>query len=330
MPEPPYPVAVRPEPPRPSVHPAPSVEPPIPYDPLDDALGGLQPRGAFLFRSDLAAPWGFTAESGLASFHLVESGRCVLTAGGAAVTLEAGDLAVLPHGPEARFEDAPGRPAPPLDAVLARWPPGASGVLRNDGDGERTALVCGGVAFDDAVVHPVVDALPPVLVLRASSDATPWLAPTLQFLSCESRSGRPGAATVMGHLGSVVFLQAVRAALAEGVGRAGWLGAVSDAHVGPALRAIWAAPEAPWTVEALGREAGLGRSAFAARFRAAVGESPMRHVTRWRVYRAARLLRADATLAEAAGRVGYESEAAFSRAFKRWTGRSPGAVRRAA
>ena len=306
------------------------MEPPIPYDPLDDALGGLLPRGAFLFRSELGAPWGFTAPAGPASFHIVESGRCALAVGGETVTLGPGDLAVLAHGSEARFGDGPGRPAPPLADVLERHPPGPSGVLRNDADGPRTALVCGRVAFDDAVPHPVLDALPPVLVLRADAADAPWLAPTLQFLSCESRSGRPGAATVMGHLGSVVFLQAVRAALATCPARAGWLGALGDVHLGPALRAIHRAPEAPWTVEALGREAGLGRSAFAARFREAVGESPMRHVTRWRVYRAARLLRADATLAEAAEGVGYESEAAFSRAFKRWTGRSPGAVRRAA
>ena len=307
------------------------MEPPIAYDPLDDALGGLQPRGAFLFRSELGAPWGLTVAPDLASFHIVEAGRCVLTAGDETVALEAGDLAVLPHGSEAAFRDAVGSAAPPLDELLARHPPGASGVLRNGGAGRPTTLVCGGVAFDDAVAHPVLDALPPVLVLRAADgDGTPWLRPTLQFLACESRSGRPGAATVMGHLGSVVFVQAIRAALAEQGERAGWLGALSDVHLGPALRAIWAAPERRWTVEALGREAGLGRSAFAARFRDVVGESPMRHVTRWRVYHAARHLRADATLAEAAERVGYESEAAFGRAFKRWTGRSPGAVRRAA
>ena len=248
------------------------------------------------------------------------------------MTLEAGDFAVVPRAGTVAFRDAPGRVAPPVEHLLARHPPDASGVLRNGGDGPRTALVCGGVAFDDAVPHPLLDALPPVLVLRqAMHDGTPWLSKTLGFLVCESRSRRPAAATVMGHLGSVLFIQAVRAALAdEAVGGAGWLGALGDPHVGPALRAIHTTPAWPWTVEALGREAGLGRSAFASRFRAAVGEPPMQHLARWRAYRAARLLRADATLAEAAEAVGYASEAAFARAFKRWTGRSPGAVRRAA
>ena len=267
------------------------MELPLQPDPLDAALASLHPRGAFLYRGEFAAPWGLSDTSGLAVFHIVEAGTCWLTVAGETVRIEAGDLAVLPTGAEASFRDAPETAAPPVADLLARFPPDASNVLRNDGDGPRTVLVCGGLAFDDVVPHPVLEALPPVLVLRgAMRDGTPWLADTLRFITCESRSGRPGAATVMGHLGSVVFIQAIRAALADGAAP-GWLGAASDVHVGPALHAIQRAPERPWTVEALGREAGLGRSAFAARFQAAVGESPMQHVTRWRVYRAAGLLR---------------------------------------
>ena len=306
------------------------MEMPLRPDPLDAALAALRPRGVFLYRGEFAAPWGLSDTSGLAFFHIVEAGRCWLTAGDMTVALDAGDLAVVPGGVEAAFRDAPGTPAPPVADLLARYPPDAANVLRNDGPGPRTALVCGGLAFDEALPHPVLAALPPVLVLRgAAHDGTPWLVQTLQFITCESRSGRPGAATVMGHLASVLFIQAIRAALADRAAP-GWLGAVSDAHVGPALSAIQQAPERPWTVEALGREAGLGRSAFAARFRAAVGESPMQHVTRWRVYHAARLLREGRLpVAHVGERVGYESDAAFSRAFRRWTGRAPGEIRRA-
>lgn len=306
------------------------MELPVQPDPLDRALAGLRPHGAFLYRSELSAPWGLSDASGLATFHIVEAGACWLSAGGETIHLNEGDLVVLPSGAEAAFRDAPRTPAPPVSEMLARHPPDASGILRNDGSGAQTVLVCGGLTFDDAVPHPILKALPPVLVLRgAMHDDAPWLSNTLRFLACESRSARPGAATVMGHLGSVVFIQAIRAAL-DGALVPGWLGAVRDAHIGPALHAIQSAPERPWTVEALGREAGLGRSAFAARFRAAVGESPMQHVTRWRVYTAARLLRdGDLPVAHVGERVGYESDAAFSRAFRRWTGASPGALRRA-
>ncbi|MEM1115471.1 MAG: AraC family transcriptional regulator [Bacteroidota bacterium] len=307
------------------------MEPPIDIDPLDAALGALQPRGAFLFRGDFGAPWGFATAPGPATFHIVEAGRCVIAAGGHTEAVEAGDLAVTPHGMAATFADAPGRPTPAIEHLVGDVDPGRTVRLRAGGDGPRTALVCGGVAFDDAVAHPILDALPPVFVVRgAMHDGTPWLANTLQFLACESRSGRLGASTVMGHLGSIVFVQAIRAALADRPAAPGWLGALDDPYVGPALRAIQTAPERRWTVEALGREVGLGRSAFAARFRSAVGESPMQHLTRWRVHRAAQLLRGEAPLVEVAAQVGYESEAAFGRAFKRWTGRSPGAVRRAA
>lgn len=306
------------------------MEPPIDFDPLDAALGALQPRGAFLFRSELGAPWGFAVEPGAAAFHIVEEGRCVLTADGQTEVLEPGDLAITPHGSATTFADAAGRATPTLESLLGGPRLDQTLVLRNQEPGPQTVLVCGGVAFDDAVPHPVLDALPPVFVLRgAMVDGTPWLANTLRFLACESQSRRPGAATVMGHLGSVVFVQAIRAALAGGASAPGWLGALSDPYVGPALVAIQTAPEQRWTVQALGQEVGLGRSAFAARFRASVGESPMQHLTRWRVFRAGQLLRHDVPLAEVAGRVGYESEAAFGRAFKRWTGRSPGAVGRA-
>ena len=313
----------------PIVH-LPLMELPLTPDPLDAALASLRPRGAFLYRGEFAAPWGFSDDSGLAVFHIVERGTCCLTAGGETVRLDAGDLAVLPTGAEASFRDAPSTPAPPVAELVAQYPLDAANVLRNAGDGPRTVLVCGGIAFDDPVPHPVLSALPPVLVLPgAMRDETGWLANTLGFIVCESRSGRPAAATVMGYLGSVLFIQAIRAAL-QTQGVQGWLGAVSDAHVGPALAAIQLAPERPWTVESLGREGGLGRSAFASRFSAAVGESPMQHVARWRVYRAAGLLRDGALpVAEIGERVGYESEAAFSRAFRRWTGRTPTAVRRA-
>ncbi len=306
----------------------------ISYDALDRALAALQPRGAFLYRSELSGDWGLSAPQGPASFHVVESGSCRVEVGGHTSLLNAGDLLVLPHGSVVAFRSVEGIAAPWIDDLIAQYPPGADRVLRiGDGD-EPTRLVCGELDFDDTLPHPVLAALPSHVITRGAGDESPWLSHTLSFLSCEARSNRPGSATVMGHLGSILFVQAIRSyaesRACSNDGDVSWLGALGDVHLGPALRAILTTPEQRWTVEDLGREAGLGRSAFASRFRDRVGETPMQHVTRWRVYHASRLLRSDLGLAEIAERVGYENEAAFGRAFKRWTGTPPGAMRRAA
>jgi AraC-like DNA-binding protein len=296
------------------------------YDPLDRLVSGLQPRGAFLYRSDLAAPWGLWAPEGRASFHVVEQGACVAEVEGQHAHLSAGDLLVLPRGSAVGFRSGPDAPLVPVSDLTDRHPIGPDGVLRVGEGDDRTRLVCGALDFGDALRHPVLEALPAMLVVPSSDDASPWLRQTVGFLTCEAGGGRPGARAVMGHLGGILFVHAVRS-LAGRSGGVGWIGALGDPHVGPTLRAIAEAPERRWTVEALGREAGLGRSAFAARFRDRVGETPMQHVTRWRLYRAGRLLRSPHTLADIAARVGYENEAAFGRAFKRWTGQTPGAVR---
>jgi AraC-like DNA-binding protein len=304
----------------------------IAYDALDLAFSTLHPRGAVLYRSELSGTWGLSAGEGAATFHVLESGSCRACIGGQTLTLEAGDLLVLPHGSAVAFRSSADADAPLVEELIVQHPPGPDGVLRIGGEAGETRLICGVLDFDDAIPHPVLAALPTHLVVRRADDRSAWLAHTLDFLSCEARAARPGAATVMGHLAGILFVQAVRA-FAESMAcrrsrePSGWIGALADAHVGPALRAIVTAPERKWTVESLGHEAGLGRSAFASRFRKRVGETPMQHVTRWRVHRASRLLRSDLGLAEIAARVGYENQAAFGRAFKRWTGHPPGTKR---
>ncbi len=315
------------------------VQPPFAPDPLDGLLQTLQPRGAFYHRSELHGAWGLTVLPGPASFHIVLGGVCVVQVAGETHALGTGDVAVLPHGDGYILADRPGRPALSLEVMHARYGGADGHSLRKDGDGPATTLVCGGVAFDHAFPHPLLEALPPVVLVRGGGEAVPWLEHTLGFLACEAASGRPGAETVMGHLASILFIHAVRAYLRgvdaapaagpDGAGEGGWLSALGDPHLGPALAALQRDATAPWTVAALAAEAGLSRSAFSARFRAAVGEPPMQHVTRWRMARAAQLLRTEQlSLAQVAAGVGYESGAAFSRAFKRWTGQPPAAFRR--
>ena len=300
-------------------------------DPLTEALQALRPHGAALHRARFTAPWGFTAPGGGVAYRVVLEGTCELAVDGEPpVRLGPGDLAMLPHGNRSVLRDGPDTPAPPLSALLDRSTLDADGLVRAGGGGAATALVVGKVDLDAPERHPLYESLPPLLVIRASEGAdAPWLRSTIDLLTLEATSGQPGAPLVLGHLSGVVFVQAVRAWLGRESGRTGsWAHALADRYVGRALVAVHEAPAAPWTVAGMAREAGLGRSAFSDRFGALVGEPPMTYVTRWRMVEAARQLRGgQAPLAEVAEGVGYASEAAFNRQFKRWMGRPPGAYR---
>lgn len=157
-----------------------------------------------------------------------------------------------------------------------------------------------------------------------------WLEANLQFVASEMASGLPGAQTVVSRLADILFVQAIRAYLAESGARSkGWLRGLLDPQIGHALALMHQRPEAPWTVQSLAADVGMSRSAFAARFTDLVEESPLVYLTRWRMSRASTLLRGTSGIAEVATKVGYDAESAFSKAFKRWMGKAPGAYRRA-
>jgi AraC-like DNA-binding protein len=158
-----------------------------------------------------------------------------------------------------------------------------------------------------------------------------WLDSTLQAIACETASNRPGAEMMITYLSNILFIQAIRAHLISLKQRedGGWLRALLDPQLSVTLAAIHRHPEKDWTVDSLAKQVNLSRSTFAARFKGLVGEAPLQYVTRWRMYQAAKLLRSShCTLAELAGYVGYESEAAFSKAFKRHMGQAPGEYRK--
>jgi AraC-like DNA-binding protein len=177
------------------------------------------------------------------------------------------------------------------------------------------------------------DSLPPVLHVKGDAGTTVrWLEANLQFVASEMASGEPGFETIVSRLADILVVQAVRAHLAQsGGGCKGWLRALIDPQIGRALSLIHEKPEDDWTVESLASKVGMSRSAFAARFAQLVEEPPLTYLTRWRMQKASRLLEtSQAGVAEVAKRVGYDAEAAFSKAFKRWTGVAPGAYRRTA
>lgn len=305
-------------------------------DVLTSVMDALRLRSRVFCRSELKAPWGMALpRSEYAHFHVVERGGAWLKVDSQRpVALAGGDLVVVPRGSGHTLTDSPATRTRPLAEMIGhRRTEGGCAVMRGGGAGAETLLVCGSFRFERPRAHPLVELLPPVLHLRpADSPAAEWLQATLRLLARETRDGRPGSEAIVSRLTDVIFVQALRAWL-ETIpeGRGGWLGALRDPAVGRALACIHARPDQEWTNASLAAAVGMSRSRFAARFAALVGEPPLAYLTRWRLETAAGLLE-DGTLgqAEVAARVGYGSEAAFSRAFRRRFGQPPGAWRRQA
>ena len=303
-------------------------------DPLGEALHHLRMRGVFYSRCELAAPWGISLPEIADSlmFHVVISGSCWLEVGGAErLRLQPGDLALVPHGAGHTLRSDPAAPTPglfdlPRDAVSERYE-----VIRVDGGGEAARLLCGTVFFDHPAARQLTALLPPVILVQGwRSTESEWIASTLRLMASEAQSPRPGGEEVITRLADILVIQAIRVWLEQESGTAsGWLSALHDPQVGRALAMIHRDPAQEWRVATLAAAVAMSRSAFAERFSHLVGEAPMQYVTRWRMYLALDALRADhATVAEIALRLGYGSEAAFSRAFKRFAGLTPGAARR--
>jgi len=300
-------------------------------DPLSDVLDMLQLRGEVFGRSELVAPWGVAFPEGIARFHLVERGSTWLRATGATrpIEISAGDLVMLANGTGHALTSTPDANGITLQDPFSDCPEGE--VVRIGRGEPQTTLVCGTFSLDLVASKALLAALPPVLVV-AGSEGRPSeeLESTLRFFSKEALSRVPGHALAASRLVDLLLVQAIRSWLqSQPLEQASWLGGLRDARIATALSEIHAAPERSWTVNELATAAGMSRSPFAARFTALVGEPPLKYLTRWRMQLATRLLRGgDFTVAEVAERVGYDSEAAFSRAFKRWMGETAGAMRK--
>ncbi len=303
-------------------------------DPLGEALHHLRMRGVFYSRCEFTAPWGIElpAISDSLMFHVVINGSCWLEVGEVErLRLQPGDLALVPHGaghvlrsePEAR---TPGLFDLPRDTMSERYE-----VIRVDGGGEPARLLCGTIYFDHPAARQLCALLPPVVLVQGWRSAeSEWIASTLRLMASEAQSPRPGGEEVITRLADILVIQAIRVWLEqESPAASGWLSALHDPQVGRALAMIHRDPAREWRVETLAAAVSMSRSAFAERFSRLVGEAPMQYVTRWRMYLALDALREErATVAEIALRLGYGSEAAFSRAFKRFAGVPPGAARR--
>ncbi|HEY4102909.1 MAG TPA: AraC family transcriptional regulator [Polyangiaceae bacterium] len=304
-------------------------------DVLTDVLETVRVVAACYGRLEATAPWGIRVKPGDdAKFHVVLEGHARLIVDGVEdpIELSAGDIVALPHGHAHSLVDDAEIAAQALEELLVCRPRGDNSVLRVGGGGQSATIVSGRFRFEDRKNNPLLSVLPPVITLKGEmGKSVRWLEPTLKFIACEAQSGRPGSQTVIARLADVLFIQIVRGHLATlPANGSGWLGALSDTQIGAALGFIHQSPEQDWTVQSLAAKVAMSRSAFASRFMRLVGEPPLSYVTRWRMQKAASMLRdGKRTLAEVAAQVGYDSEAAFSKAFKRAVGSAPGAYRRA-
>lgn len=306
----------------------------LPVDPLGEALHFLRMSGVFYCRSELRAPWslGLPALERCLMFHFVTLGQCRLEVPAAEpMLLCRGTLALIPHGAGHLLASDTGlKPTPLFDTQRKRLSERYE-VLQLGGDGGLTHLICGAVRFDHPAAIQLVSQLPRIIhVDAARSRDGPWLHSTLDLMEAESRDLRPGGETVVTRLADVLVIQAIRAWLANDPGsQRGWLAAVQDKQIGRAIALVHRNAARDWTLEKLAAAAAMSRSAFAARFTELVGAPPMQYVTQWRMQLALSLLHhTNDPLATIADQTGYQSEAAFSRAFKRWFGESPGATRR--
>jgi len=297
-------------------------------DVLADVLGVSLLRSAMYKRIEARAPWGMrTAFRERAIFYLIARGAALLEVDGERpLSLSAGEVAFIPHGSEHTLRDsASTKPEPVCDGK--RCPDGTT--RRLGGTGASTTIITG--FFELSGREPALLERMPRVVMLSPIDPTsgPWVAATVQLLLAESAAPGPASAIVLQRLADVLFVQALRSLSRHVECNQSGLAALADPPIHRALALMHAKVEESWTVAKLAARVGLSRSGFAARFTELVGEPPLQYLARWRIARAAELLRdGEEGIAAIAARVGYESVPSFSKAFKRWQGVSPGTFRR--
>ncbi len=334
-------------------------------DVLSDVLRVIRLSGSVFFTAHFSSPWALDSPNPgllacvvlpqaecMALFHVVIDGECwVDCQGHAAVHITTGDAIIFPHAHSHTMRSRPGVNPMPIRNILPSRPSDELLQIKYGGGGEVSRFICGYLACDQRF-KPLIGALPTILLVRSRNDyasveaissdgmqatdlqrpSGDWLNTTLRYTIHEASSPRPGNAAMLGRLTELMFLEILRAYMHQlPASQTGWLSGLRDPHVGKALRLMHAEPARRWTVEELAREAATSRSALAQRFTDLLNESPMHYLAGWRIHLAREMLRERAcSVQEVAERVGYESEAAFSRAFKRLVGHSPAAWGRAA
>lgn len=314
-------------------------------DAFSEVLNTLKLQGALFFNAEFSAPWGFLSPRSdflaphlvpgaerLVIYHFVlEGSASVRTEKGETVSLSPGDLVVIPHG-DPHYLTC-GSPQQLMDAdavldlILCRDP----GPRCAGGGGAVTRFVCGFMACDPRLSQPILGGLPAVIKVNIRADASgQWLENSIRQLVQEAESGSPGSSAMLAKLSEALFVETLRRYIAGLPDeQTGWLAGTRDPIVGKSLAILHRRPAHPWTIAELAREVGLSRSALVDRFSRYLSEPPMAYLARWRLQLAARALGSTShSVAEIAAEVGYESQAAFNRAFKREFGLPPARFRK--
>ncbi len=316
-------------------------------DALSEALTTIRLTGAAFFASELRAPWAIVAPSSRAiaealmpdadhvvPYHYVAAGRCVVKLlDGPAIDLAAGDVVVFPKGDHHMLGGTPqfgplSLPPEDLTKLLKR---GEITPIHGGGDGAVTEMVCGFFACDRRLSAPIIDGLPRVLRVSLGDDpSAQWLRSSVRFSVAETAQRGAGAESVLAKLSELLFAETIRRYVRDlPDGERGWLAGLRNPHVTKALALLHGRPEYPWTVEEVARKVGLSRTVLAERFLHYLGQPPIQYLTRWRLSLAADRLRDGTTsIGRVAEQVGYDSEASFTRAFKRAFGLPPATWRR--
>lgn len=308
------------------------IELPALADPVGEALHFLRMSGTFYCRSEFTLPWALAIPpmQNCLMLHVVTAGRCILQVDETEHVLDPGDLTLVPHGEGHVLTSNYGLTPAKLFEIEREQVSERYETLHLGGGGEKTTMICALFQFDDQAAQQLIAFLPKVISVDSwAAPQSDWIQSTLRMMAAEASTMRPGGETMITRLADILVIHAIRFWITHApLEQRGWLGALHDPQVGPIISKIHRYPGRPWTLESLAAEAFMSRSAFSARFTELVGEPAMRYVTRWRMNDARSRLQRGQTIAEIAISLGYESEAAFSRAFKRHLGVSPGAARR--
>lgn len=300
-------------------------------DILAEVLDRVRLGGTLLFHFELGHPWNLALpQRPYALFHYLSQGSATLALEqGLELHMTAGDFVVVSRGePHEIYSD---RGTTPFSVIDLDRSSAHLGAIRHGGSGQPSStMICGKFTVARPSRGSVLELLPPVFLLKPTEDGE-WLEAILRRMVSESACARPGQGVALSRLTEVLFVEVLRSWVKSlGPGEGGWLGAMADPHIGPALQLIHERPTQSWTLDDLGQRVGLGRSAFSARFTRLVGQSMYRYLIARRMAEAAFLLEtSDEGIARIATSVGYETTAAFSKLFNRHHGLSPGRYRAA-